>query len=179
MNYHENEKYIYENKNQDSENVNKGAFMKKLIMLTLLLMVTLSLLAGCSTKSNDTAVYKNGTYEVSFGKPNKNGWLGKVKIKIGNEKITNIDFNYTNAVTGELITDDDTHAKLMYATTKTTPAKASKQLTDNLIKTQDVINVDTVTGATATTSDFKALSTAALDNAKKGGPSVDTILYSK
>ena len=120
--------------------------MKKIFILTLSLMVTLSLLAGCSNKSKDTIVYKNGSYEVSFDKRDKNGWVGQVKIKIGNEKITNIDFNYINAVNGKLITDDDTHAKLMYAATKTTPAKASKQLADSLIKYQDITKVDTVTG---------------------------------
>ena len=67
----------------------------------------------------------------------------------------------------------------MYEATKTTPGKASKQLTDNLIKTQDITKVDTVTGATTTTWDFKALSIAALDNAKKGTPSVGVITYSK
>jgi major membrane immunogen (membrane-anchored lipoprotein) len=45
-------------------------------------MLTLSLLAGGSIKSKDTVVYKNGTYEASFGKPDKNGWVGQVKIKI-------------------------------------------------------------------------------------------------
>ena len=153
--------------------------MKKIFLLTLSLIVIISILAGCSTKSKDTVLYKNGTYEVSFNKPDKNGWLGQVKIKIGNEKITNIDFNYINAVTGELITDDDAHAKLMYAATKTTPAKASKQLTDSLIKTQDITKVDTVTGATTTTSDFKTLSAVALDNAKKGTPTAEVIPYSK
>jgi major membrane immunogen (membrane-anchored lipoprotein) len=34
------------------------------------------------------------------------------------------------------------------------------------IKNQDITKVDTVTGATTTTSDFKTLSVVALDNAK-------------
>ena len=153
--------------------------MRKFFILTLSLMVTLSLLAGCSNRSNSTLNYKNGTYEVSYDKPNKNGWLGQVKIKIRDGKIANIDFNYINATTGKLITDDDTHAKLMYAATNTTPAKASKQLTDSLLKNQDITKVDTVTGATATTSDFKTLSGVALNNAKKGTPTAEVILYSK
>ena len=153
--------------------------MKKFCILTLSLVLTLSLLAGCSTKSKDAVVYKNGTYEVSFDKPDKNGWIAQVKIKMVNEKIANIDFNYINAETGKLITDDDTHAKLMYEATKTTPVKASIQLTDNLIKTQDLTKVDTVTGATTTTSDFKILSAAALGNARKGTPSVDVIANKK
>jgi len=153
--------------------------MKKNFILTLSLMLLLSLLAGCSTKSKDRVVYKNGNYDASFDKQDKNGWVGKVKIKIVNEKIANVDFNYINAVTGELITDDDTHTKLMYTATKTTPAKASKQLTDSLIKTQDITKIDTVTGATTTTSDFKTLSAAALDNAKKGTPKIEVIPYSK
>ncbi|HEY8890378.1 MAG TPA: hypothetical protein VIM70_09000 [Clostridium sp.] len=179
MNCHENEKNINENKKQNSKNIIKEALMKKIIILTLSLMVTLSLLVGCSTKSKSAVVYKNGTYEVSFNKQDKNGWIGKVKINIVNTKIANVDFNYISAVTKELITDDDTHAKLMYAVTKTTPAKTSKQLTDNLIKTQDITKVDTVTGATTTTLDFKTLSEAALENAKKGSPVVEVIPYSK
>ena len=151
--------------------------MRKFFILTLSLMVTLFLLAGCSSRSSNTINYKNGTYEVSYDKPNKNGWLGQVKIKIDNGKIANIDFNYINAVTGKLITDDDTHAKLMYATTKTTPAKASKQLTNSLIITQNITKVDTVTGATTTTSDFKILSAVALDNAKKGTPTAEVISF--
>ena len=83
-----------------------------------------------------------------------------MKIKIANEKITNIDFNYINAVTGKLITEDDTHAKLMYDATKITLAKASKQLTDILIKNQNINKVDIVTGVTTTTSDFKTLPAA-------------------
>ena len=67
----------------------------------------------------------------------------------------------------------------MYATTKTTPAKASKQLTNSLIITQNITKVDTVTGATTTTLDFKILSAVALDNAKKGTPTAKVIPYSK
>ena len=152
--------------------------MKKNILI-LSLILTLSLLVGCATKPKGAVVYKNGNYEVSFNKQDKNGWLGQVKVKIVNEKIISVDFNYKNAVTGELITNDDAHAKLMYAATKTTPAKASKQLTDGLIKTQDITKVDTITGATTTTSDFKTLSTVALDNAKKGTPMVAVVHYSK
>lgn len=153
--------------------------MRKFFILTLSLMITLSLLAECSNRSKNTMTYKSGTYEVSYDKPNKNGWLGQVKIKIGDGKIANVEFNYINAATGKLITDDETHAKLMYAATKTTPAKASKQLTDGLIKTQDITKVDTVTGATTTTWDFKTLSAVALDNAKNGTPTVKVIPYSK
>ncbi len=153
--------------------------MKKKFILIVALILTLSLLSGCSTKSKNTIVYKTGTYEVAFDKADKNGWLGQVKIKMENDKITNIDFNYKNSITGELITDDDAHAKLMYEATKMTPATASKKLTDNLIKTQDVNKVDTVTGATTTSSDFKTLSAAALENAKKGTPAIDIIPYSK
>lgn len=153
--------------------------MNKFSLLTLSLILTLSLLSGCSTKSKNTVVYKNGAYEVAFDKADKNGWLGQVKIKIENDKIANVDFNYKNTITGEVITEDDTHAKLMYAATKITPATASKVLTDNLIKTQDINKVDTVTGATTTSSDFKILSATALENAKKGTPSIDVIPYSK
>jgi major membrane immunogen (membrane-anchored lipoprotein) len=96
-----------------------------------------------------------------------------------NDKITNVDFNYKNSITGELITDDDVHAKLMYEATNITPATASKKLETSLLKAQDVTKVDTITGATTTTSDFKTLSTAALENAKKGTPTLDVIPYSK
>jgi len=153
--------------------------MKKIFVLALSLMVILSLLSGCSNKSKNTVAYKNGTYEASFDKQDKNGWLGKVKIKIVNEKIANVDFNYTNVVTGKLITEDVTHNKLMYAATKTTFAKASKQFSDNLIKTQDIDKVETVTGATASTWDFKTLSAEALDNARIGAPAVEVIPYSR
>jgi len=179
MNGQENKKNINKSKKQDDRKVTKGAIMKKIFIVTLSLMVTLSLLVGCSTKLKNRVVYKNGTYEVSFDNQDKNGWLAQVKVKIVNEKIVNVDFNYINAVTGELITEDDAHTKLMYAATKTTPAKASKQLTDSLIKTQDITKVDTVTGATTTSSDFKRLSSKALDNAKQGTPAVEVISYSK
>ena len=105
----------------------------KLIYLNDLLILTLSLLAGCNTKPKTRVVYKNVSYETSFDKQDKNVCLGQVKIKIVNEKIANVDFNYINAVPRELITDDDAHIKLMYAA-KTIPAKDSKQLTDILIR---------------------------------------------
>ena len=89
--------------------------MKKMFILTLSLTVILSLLAGCSTKFNDREVYKNGAYEVSFDKQDKNRWVGQVNIKIVNEKIAKVDFNYINSITWKLITDDDTDTKLMYA----------------------------------------------------------------
>ena len=153
--------------------------MKRILVLAFSLMLTLSLLSGCSAKSKKTVAYKNGTYETSFDKQDKNGWLGKVKIKIINEKIANVDFNYTNVATGKLITEDEAHNKLMYAATKTTLIKASKQFKDNLIKTQDITKVETVTGATASTWDFKTLSGAALDNARKGTPAVEVIPYTR
>ena len=56
----------------------------------------------------------------------------------------------------------------MEAKTKTYPEKYSQELNDKLVEVQDVSKVDTVSGATGSTEEFKALAKAALEAATKG-----------
>ncbi len=56
----------------------------------------------------------------------------------------------------------------MKKVSKTSPEEFQPKLAKDLVEKQDIAKVDSVTGATNSSNDFKKLAKAALDNAKAG-----------
>lgn len=114
--------------------------------------------------------YKDGTYKAAYNKLDSHGWKGQVELTIKDNKITACTFDYVNK-DGALKSKDEGYNSAMLKASKTNPAEFSVKLPQSLLDKQKVDAVDTVTGATHSTQDFKSLVAAALANAVKGDTS--------
>lgn len=165
--------------------------MKKQIALTAAAFAAVVLLAACSSDDNNTAAsssttesstivssesstssseqnvtYQDGEYRAE-GAEYSNGYKEYVVITIADGKISKAEFNAVNE-SGDLKTDDEDYKASMEEQNGTYPEEYMKKLTDELVDTQSTDDVEAVTGATHSSSDFKVLADAALKNAEDG-----------
>lgn len=172
---------------------------KKILILLATAVVTTGLLAGCgsstknetssnntqteqnstneqkndTTKNEETAL-KDGKYKAEASDFDEHGWKPFVEIEVSGGKITAVTYDYISKE-GKLKTEDAEYNKSMEEKTKTSPVKYTKELEDSLIEKQDVAAVDTVTGATHSSDNFKKLATKAIENAEAGNTEVGTV----
>lgn len=163
---------------------------KKLLTLTLIVVLALSLAACGSSKPAATepaaqpaqepaatepaatepapaaeSGLKDGEYKAEQDKYDDYGWKGQILIVVKDGKISSVDFDYVNK-DNKLKSEDQGYIKAMEDKTKVNLANAMIELEKTLVETQDVAAVNAVSGATATSNDFKALAEKALANAK-------------
>lgn len=117
---------------------------------------------------------KDGTYKAAFSNFDARGWKGQIELTIKDNKITAVNFDYVNK-DGVLKSKDAGYNAAMLKAVKTNPAEFSVKLPQDLLNKQKVDAVDTITGATMATKDFKQLAAAALANAVKGDTSTAII----
>lgn len=150
----------------------------KVLAVILTLVMSIGLLSSCAKKttnvnptpSNDpttTGVYKDGTYKATYDRNDVRNWRAFVEITVKDGKISEAKYDYTNDK-GEIRTDNKGYTDAFKAANKYTPKEGFDELVKRLITAQDAEKVDTLTGATHSTKNFKQLAAAALDNAKKG-----------
>jgi major membrane immunogen (membrane-anchored lipoprotein) len=161
--------------------------MKKLCTLTIIILISIFSLIGCSssnskeststTENTNSVVYKDGTYKGTYYKYDKSGWKAQMNVTIQGSKIAKIDFNYVNK-NGKLKTEDDNYEKAMKAKKGIGPKEFIPKLNQQLISSQTASKIDVITGATVSSTEFKELSKAVLDKAKTGDTS-QTILTRK
>ena len=151
---------------------------KKVLGLALSTVLALGILSGCGAKATPTATgaLKDGTFKAEASDFDSKGWKPFVEITVKGGKITETKFDYTNKE-GKLKTQDADYNKNMLekstASVKTNPQKYSPELAKALVEKQDPAKVDTVTGATSSTKNFKELAAKAIeDGAKKGNSAV-------
>lgn len=158
---------------------------KKLFTLALIVVLALSLAACSSSKPAATEPaaaptvaptaapaapaaatgLKDGSYKASQDKYDDYGWKGQIAIEVKEGKISSVDFDYVNK-DNKLKSEDQAYVSAMESKTKVNLAKAMVELESTLVGKQDVAAVNAVTGATATSTDFKTLAENALKSAK-------------
>jgi major membrane immunogen (membrane-anchored lipoprotein) len=161
--------------------------MKKVLALALTAMLVLALSACGSTKTTEdttttttqaattqetttaaaTTTYKDGTYKAEYDNFDSHGWKSTVSLTISGDKITDVVFDYVNK-DGGLKSKDAAYEDQMKKVNKIGPAEYTVQLADALKSSQDITKVDSLTGATTSSNNFKTLATAALEKAKAG-----------
>ena len=138
---------------------------KKIIVVLVSIMLVISL-AGCSNDS-EPAVYQDGSYRVE-GDAAEHGWTPFIEVEIKDNAITSVTYDYFDE-SGALKTEDAEYAASMEPTANTTPEKYSKELESQLIDTQNISKVDDVSGATSSSTNFKFLAEAALNEYAAAG----------
>lgn len=139
--------------------------MKKYICFILLLLTFL--LGGCGSDSMKDGFYTAEMSDYSFG------WKEYLCIMVKNDTIVYAEFNAKDP-SGYIKAWDNAYMKNMYSVNGTYPNEYTRSYVAQLIETQNSTEVDTVTGATSSGSNFSKLSYAVIEQAKKGNP--DTII---
>jgi len=109
--------------------------------------------------------YVDGLYKATENDFDDHGWKAIAAVIIKDGKVVTAAFDEINKDDGHYKSVDEQYAKNMEDKSGTTPAEAIQVLSKSLIDKQDA-DVDSVTGATGTTTKFKTLMEEALSLAK-------------
>ncbi|HDU0914541.1 TPA: FMN-binding protein [Listeria monocytogenes] len=120
---------------------------------------------------NNLAKMEDGTYKLEE-QNYAHGYRVVFSMDVKDGKITKSDYNYVDK-DGKLKSDDADYEKNMKAKSGTGPKEYIPALNKSLVEKQDVAAVDTVSGATNSSNQFKIYA-AQLQNAAQNG-NTDTI----
>lgn len=136
---------------------------KRVLSLCALAALTATVFVGCGNK--EESGLKNGTYDAASA-VDERGYKGTIEIEVKDGKIATVKYDEVNEEKGtSKLSDSDYNAK-MKEKMGTNPEEAFPKLQDALVEKQDVEAVDTVTGATSSSDQFKTLATEALKKAE-------------
>lgn len=140
--------------------------MKRFSLLILMAMIVL---VSCEKKAETTGAFQDGNYSGTYQHFDGHGWKPTLDITVEDGVITQATWDYVNAQ-GEMKSQNTYYADAMESRSGTTPAKAAEELQNSLIEGQSA-DVDTVSGATHSTENFRELAAAVLANAAAGNTS--------
>lgn len=167
-------------------------YMKnKVLLLFLAIFMVLFIIVGCTAQKAPTApqktpektpetqkeitqtenkipgtkspAYKDGEYKAEL-EPDSHGWRSVVEIEVKNGKITDVDYDELNKDDKEK-SEDKEYNQQWESASGINAKKAYPQLEERLMETQDIEEVDIITGATDATENFKEVVTEALKEA--------------
>jgi major membrane immunogen (membrane-anchored lipoprotein) len=159
--------------------------MKKVLSLTAAaLVLSVTLLTGCASSGStttpvqspapteapapaDTNALKDGTYSATYDKADERGWKAQLEITVVDGKITEASYDEING-DGVKKSDDEAYNERMVGVAGVGPIEFIPELNQQLVDKQDADKVDTITGATSSTTLFKELAAAAIEKAKAG-----------
>lgn len=95
------------------------------------------------------------------------GWAHTFTIVVKDGKITESNYDMVNA-SGELKSESDEYNDAMKESSKVSFAEAVKELNEELVDEQNIIEIEVVAGATSTTNSFKEYAQKLIDAAVKG-----------
>lgn len=134
--------------------------MKKFLALALAVVLAVSVLAGCA------GGLKDGTYKAEAAEAS-HGWKDYLVVTVSGGEITEIEFDSLDE-NGNKKSVDPEYRGNMEPVSGTYPEKFFPDIVNEFTAKGSVDKMDNITGATHSTDSFKALMTAALNNAKKG-----------
>ncbi len=134
--------------------------MKKILSIVIVVLIVAISLVGCS------AGYKDGTYKAEAAEYS-HGWKDYVIVSVSGGKVSIQEFDSLNEA-GEKKSVDPDYRASMEPVSGTYPEKFFPDIVAEFEAKGSVDKMDNITGATGSTDSFKALVTAALENAKKG-----------
>lgn len=134
--------------------------MKKKILLAVITAAVL--LGGCGSQSG----MKDGFYTAETAEYS-HGWKEYVCIMVKDNAIVSVEFNAKNP-SGYIKAWDNAYMRNMLAGSDTYPNDYTRSYVAQLISAQNPEEVDTVTGASHSGSNFAKLSVAVIQQALKG-----------
>lgn len=138
--------------------------MKKAVAF-LIMACLVAAFAGCGSGNK----MENGYYTAEM-EDFSHGWKEYVCIYVKNDKIISAEFNAKDS-SGFIKAWDNEYMRNMEAGTGNYPNKYTRGYVEQLIEGQKDTEVDTLSGATQSGSNFAKLIEAAIGQAKKGDSS--------
>jgi major membrane immunogen (membrane-anchored lipoprotein) len=142
------------------------------ILFLIILLATALILSGCfgkqskeDTPPTDDGRYEDGTYtgETEF---DSHGWKGVVEIKVTGGKIAQVDYDELNEE-GEKKSEDEEYKEMWQGQAGINADEAYPGYENDLLESQDIEQVDVISGATATHATFTQVVKKALADAEK------------
>lgn len=151
--------------------------MKNILRTSALALITASLMVGCSSPEPEPLV--DGSYSVMFDQPDSTDWKAFMTVEITDGQITDVQYDYegTGDNEGKLKSEDAAYNEAMFATKGTKPTIYLDELEKALLEHQDPDKVETVSGATTSSKDFRTFVEAVLASAREGNE--DPIIISQ
>lgn len=134
--------------------------MKKYFFLILL--CTVLLLSGCGSRDK----MKDGFYTAETS-GFEHGWKEYLCIMVKNDTIVYAEFNAKNE-SGYIKAWDNAYMQNMKPITGTYPNEYTRKYVEQLVDTQNPDDIDVVSGASHSGSNFEKLSIAVINQAIKG-----------
>ncbi len=126
-------------------------------------------LTGCGSEKG----MKNGYYTAEM-KEYDYGWKEYVCIFVKNDTIVSIEFNAKNA-SGFIKAWDNAYMENMKPVSGTYPNEYTRLYGSRLLESQDIEEVDVVSGATSSGGNFYKLVNAAVEQAREGNSEVAVV----
>ena len=146
--------------------------MKKQIICTIAAaMIAVSMFVGC----NSTATMKDGTYRAEAKDYDSHGWKEYVVVTIKDGKYESVEFDAVDKDGKKKSEDQEYMAAYPSDKEYVKPDEYSKRLPEDLIKKQNIEDVDVIATATTSSQSFKKLVTSLKDNINKG--ITDTFIF--
>lgn len=138
---------------------------KRISTIIAMAALTTSVFVGCGAKAETAdAGLKDGTYTAQ-GDQDEKGYTASIEITVAEGKISAVKYDEKDA-SGVSKLDMPEYNEKMEAKGGAKPTTAYPALEASLVEKQDVATVDSVTGASTTSTSFTTLAEKALETAK-------------
>ena len=138
--------------------------MKRIQYYIFLIAVCIILsLSACTTKKD---TLQDGYYNAQVAEY-VHGWKEFLTIMVKDGKIMTVEYDAKNE-SGFIKSWDNTYMQTMLQLQGTYPNEYTRYYASQLIGATDVVEIDTLTGATSSHATFQKLMAAVIEQAKKG-----------
>lgn len=150
---------------------------KKVLLAVIASIMSLSLVACGGEKKEEVNADKTASTELKDGKyeveanADEQGNKAVLVVEVKEGKIATVNYNEISEKGNKR--DDEEYNNIMKEKSGTNPAEFEPALEKQLVEKQSA-EIDGVTGATGSSSKFKAMATKALENAKAGKTEKET-----
>lgn len=144
--------------------------MKKLVMLLgSVAFITSFIFTGCTGGKDEQKVENAiaGDVVELEGQQDQYGWFPHMRLTFEGDVLKEVYFDYVNDA-GDKKSQDEEYNSTMKEKTGISVKEAMENLRSQLIEKQDPAQVDTVTGATQTSTEFIGMATEGFERREKG-----------
>ena len=140
--------------------------MKRILCMTLLLLLLVTPLASCKTASE----LQDGYYTAQASEFS-HGWKEYITIMVKGGSIVSVEYNAENP-SGFIKSWDNAYMQTMLHSDGTYPNEYMRFYASQLLEDGQADGIDALTGATSSHSSFQKLAEAVLEQARKGDSSI-------
>ena len=149
--------------------------MKKLIAIFAALLAIALPLTACGSSDG----YKDGSYRAEGSAADDHGWKPYLVVTVDGGAITAVEYDYVNGDGLKKSEDEDYKNNMLTYGGTTYPAEFTQKIEEGYVAAQKGADVDTVAGATTSTTNFKKLAAELEKSMAKGKKDIVVVDMSK